>query len=84
MKDICHESEQQGEDDEYYPDHFVLLLEVGHGAFPDILCDFFHGRGAFTLLLHLAVEIPSEKQGQYGCNRHHIEQIVHSRIYITI
>ena len=73
MKDISHEGKQQGKDDEHYQDHLVLLLEIGHGAFSDVLRYFFHGRSTFVLLPHLAVKQPREEQCQDGCYRDKIE-----------
>ena len=56
VQSVGEEREQKRQDNEYDDNDFVLLLEIGHCPFAHILCDLFHGRGAFVFLLHLLEE----------------------------
>ena len=73
MKDISHERKQQCENYEHDQDNLVLLLDIGHGTFPDILGYFSHGWSTFVLLPHLSIEEPGKKQCQDRCGRNQIE-----------
>ena len=60
VQSVRQEREQERQNDKYYDNDFVLLLEIGHCPFAHILCDLFHGRGAFVFFLHLLEEDVSE------------------------
>ena len=75
---IGQDGEQPGQDDKDHNYHLILLPEVGHSAFPHVLGNFFHGRGAFAFLHHLTEEDVRKQQRNHGRCRHQIEQVGHS------
>ena len=68
---------QDGKDDSQYDEnddhHFVLLTQIRHGAFANVLGNFFHGHRSLALLHHLMEEEPGKEQGNQRCRRHQIE-----------
>ena len=66
--EVGHHGEDDGNDNEEEGNNFVLLLEVGHGAFAHVARYLLHAVCAFIGLLHVEEEYSGECQCDDGGN----------------
>ena len=70
---ISKDGEEYGQDGKDYNDYLVLLFEVCHCTFANILRYLAHSGRSFIFFFHLAIEYRSESQRQHRGQRDQIE-----------